>query len=133
MTLFHRRSWLHQACDSLWFIWAATCGTRDVSPLVEAGSLLGRSSFAVESLPSQELPSAESEPPKSMSRKQRRELVKFNFEKMKTAADELAALAQSLQEDLDKSNEYVFSLQIVEKAAKIEKLAKKIKNAAKGY
>ena len=58
--------------------------------------------------------------------------VKSNFEKMKRDADELAALAKTLQEDLNKSNENVFSLRIVDRAEKIEKLAKKIRNEAKG-
>ncbi len=52
---------------------------------------------------------------------------------MKEDAKELAALATSLQGDLDKSNVNVLSLQVVEKAEKIEKLAKRIKSNAKGY
>jgi cellobiose phosphorylase len=60
-------------------------------------------------------------------------LLKDNFEKMKRDADELADLAKSLQEDLNKSNENVFSLGVVDKADKIEKLAKKIKGTARGY
>jgi len=51
---------------------------------------------------------------------------------MKRDADELAALAKTLQEDLNKSNENVFSLRIVDRVEKIEKLAKKIRNEAKG-
>ena len=67
-----------------------------------------------------------------MTKKQRQGIVKSNFEKMKRDADELAALAKTLQEDLNKSNENVFSLRIVDRAEKIEKLAKKIRNEAKG-
>ncbi len=48
-------------------------------------------------------------------------------------ADELAALVKSLQEELGRSNENVLSLKIVSQADKIEKLAKRIKEAAKGY
>lgn len=73
------------------------------------------------------------EPSPGISHKQRRELIKANFEKMKHDADELAALAKNLQEELNKSNENVLSLEIVDKAEKIEKLAKKIKGVAKGY
>lgn len=63
--------------------------------------------------------------------KQRRALLKSNFEKIKKDTDELTGLAKSLQEEVDKSNENVLSLKIVEKAEKIENLARKIKNAAK--
>ena len=65
--------------------------------------------------------------------KQRREMMKANFEKMKRDAEELAALAKALQEELEKASENVLSLQIVEKAEKIERLAKRIKGTARGY
>jgi hypothetical protein len=68
-----------------------------------------------------------------LSPRQKREIAKSRFEKMKQDADDLAALAKSLQEALEKSNQNVFSLQVVEKAEKIEKLARKIKGEAKGY
>jgi len=71
-------------------------------------------------------------PPPEITPKQRREIMKSKFEKMKEDAEELASLADSLQDELDKSSENVLSLQIVEKAEKIEKLAKRIKHAAKG-
>jgi len=58
--------------------------------------------------------------------------MKDRFENMKKHADELADLAKSLQEDLSKSNENVLSLKLVEKAEKIEKLARKIKDEARG-
>jgi hypothetical protein len=75
----------------------------------------------------------ETAPPVVLSQKQKKDLLKDNFAKMKRDADELADLAKSLQEDLNKSNENVFSLGVVDKADKIEKLAKKIKGAARGY
>ena len=68
-----------------------------------------------------------------LSPKQKRDIMKANFEKMQRDADELAALAKSLQEDLSKANQNVLSLGVVEKAEKIEKLAKKIKSEAKGF
>lgn len=78
-------------------------------------------------------PSAQ-EPPTTpdLTQKQKQDLTKANFEKMKRDADELIALARSLQEDLDKSSENVLSLKIVNKAEKIEKLARKIKDNARG-
>jgi len=65
--------------------------------------------------------------------KQRRELMKENVEKMKRDAEELATLAKALQEELEKASENVLSLQIVDKAEKIEKLAKRIKGTARGF
>ena len=65
--------------------------------------------------------------------KQREELLKSDFEKMKRDAAELATLALSLQEEVDKSNEHILSMKIVEKAQKIESLAKKISKAARSY
>lgn len=60
-------------------------------------------------------------------------MLKDNFAKMKNNVDELAKLARSLQEDVDKSNANVLSIRIVDKADKIEKLAHKIKATAKGF
>jgi hypothetical protein len=68
-----------------------------------------------------------------ISDKQKRELLKANFDKMKRDAKELADLAKNLQDQLDKSNENVLSLGVVEKADKIEKLARKIKSTARGF
>ncbi len=82
----------------------------------------------------QEVPTPQVPPsPAPLSPKQRKGLLKSNFEKMKRDAEELAALAKSLQETIDGSNENVLSLKIVDKAEKIERLAKRIKAAAKGY
>lgn len=64
--------------------------------------------------------------------KQKQNLLKSNFEKLKKDATDLAALAKSLQQDIEDSNEHVLSLKVVDKAEKIEKLARKIKTAAKG-
>gem|GEM_PF-625366 len=64
--------------------------------------------------------------------KQQREIMKSNFEKMKRDANELAGLAKSLQQDLNKSNQNVLSLKVLDRAEKIEKLARKIKTEAKG-
>jgi hypothetical protein len=77
-------------------------------------------------------PAPETIPPEPSS-KQKQELLKSSFEKMKRDADELATLANSLQEDLSKSNQNLLSLKIVSKAERIEKLAKRIKEAAKGH
>jgi hypothetical protein len=85
---------------------------------------------------SQAVPRAQSNQelnPLPLSEKQKRELMKANFEKMKRDAGELADLAKALQQELNKSNENILSLGVFEKADKIEKLARKIKGAARGY
>jgi len=69
----------------------------------------------------------------SVSGKQKRDLLKANLEKMKRDAGELADLVRALQEELNKSNENVLPLGVVEKADKIQKLAKRIKGAARGF
>lgn len=71
-------------------------------------------------------------PPLAVTPKQRRAILKSNFEKIKKDTDELATLAKSLQEEIGKSNENVLSLKVVDEADKIEKLARKIKSTAKG-
>ena len=71
--------------------------------------------------------------PPEMIKKQKKELLKQNFEKMKSDAGELVELSKSLQADLDKSNENVLSLRVVDRAEKIEKLARRIKEMARGY
>lgn len=75
----------------------------------------------------------ETEQARRLARRQRKELLKENFEKMKRDADELATLAKALQDELAKSNENVLSLQVMDKADNIERLAKRIKNRAKGF
>jgi hypothetical protein len=69
--------------------------------------------------------------PEPLRVKQERALRKYRFDQMKKHGEELAKLANSLQKDLEKSNENILSLQIVDKAQKIEKLAKKIQEEAK--
>ena len=79
--------------------------------------------------PASEMPDTDLGPPKAPS-KQQRALLKARYAKMKDQADQLARLAQALQADLEKANENVLSLDVVDKADKIEKLAKQIKSAA---
>lgn len=63
--------------------------------------------------------------------KQKEALLKYNYKKMKKHADQLAGLAQTLQKKIDETNANVMSLEVIEKAEAIEKLARKIKNEAK--
>ncbi len=84
-------------------------------------------------LPADQPSARQNEPLPGLKDKQKRDLMKANYEKMKRDAEELASLAKSLRDDIDKSNENVLSLHIVDKAEKIEKLAKRIKSVARGY
>ncbi len=67
------------------------------------------------------------------SAKKKRALAQANFDQAKHDALQLSSLAQALQLELSQSNGNVLSLDVIDKAAKIEKLAKKIKGTAKGF
>jgi hypothetical protein len=69
----------------------------------------------------------------SLSDKQKVSIMRANFEKSKSDAAELAALAKGLREELDKPNVSVLSLGVISRAEKIEKLAKKIRDETKGF
>jgi ribosome recycling factor len=71
--------------------------------------------------------------PPELTAKQRRDLMKSNFQKMKADAAELASMANDLRDELDKSSVNVLSMDVIRRAEKIEKLARKIKEEAKGY
>jgi hypothetical protein len=134
MTSHFRNFLLAQTVIWLWLTPCGTVGAQRV-PAPQAHAIFPSGGAGKPALQhrAQDLPSMEQEAGPQLSPKQRRELQKSNFEKMKHDADDLAALAKALQEELDKSSQHVFSLQIVDKAEKIEKLAKKIKAEAKGF
>ncbi len=100
------------------------------APGASAPASLAPSAQTHEPYPGQENPP---NPEPRILRKQRQELLKTNLDKMRRDADEIADLAKSLQEDLRKANQNVLSLTVVQRAEKIEKLAKKIKETARGY
>ena len=54
------------------------------------------------------------------------------LEKTRTDVARLAALADQLRDEIDKLNVNVFSLDVIQKAEQVEKLAKKIKGEAGG-
>jgi len=76
---------------------------------------------------------ARADAPPSLSAKQKLSIMHANFEKSKSDAEELAALAKGLREELDKPNVNVLSPQVMNRAEKIEKLAKKIREETKGF
>lgn len=65
--------------------------------------------------------------------KQQKEFLKMKLENMRKDAAEMAKLASSLHEDLEKTTENELPLRVVAKAEQVEKLAKRIKNTAKGF
>ena len=80
--------------------------------------------------PSFPAPPTVEEAPIPMTPKQKEKLVKYNFKKTQHDADQLFKLAQSLKENLDKSNSNILSVKVVHQASQIEKLAKKIRGEA---
>jgi hypothetical protein len=81
----------------------------------------------------QPIPPPDNGTPPNLTPKQKQDLLKSGFAQMKKDTDQLLELAKSLQKEIDKGNENVLSVQVVGKAERIEKLAKKIKNTARGY
>ena len=69
----------------------------------------------------------------TLTRKQRRDLLKYNFKQMQRNVQQLVALAKSLQAEIQKSNPDELSVNVIRKAKKIQKLAKKIQVTARGY
>jgi len=60
-----------------------------------------------------------------------REQRKLRLEKLREHASQLAEMAKSLQEEIEKSNENVLAVNVTEKAKKIEKLAGKIRSESR--
>lgn len=96
------------------------------------GLIIGGSDIQEAPTQRQDIPSPTVNTTGSLSHKQKKDLLKSNVEKIKRDADELVTLTKSLQDEVSNSNENVLSVKIIDKAEKIEKLAKQIKNIAKG-
>jgi histone H3/H4 len=109
---------------------ATTLSSQGVSPKRIADE---QTISKIASQPDSEAQSNEGPSQASLPGKQKRDLMKANFEKLKRDAGELAGLAKDLQEELNRSNENMLSLHVVEKADKIQKLAKRIKGNARGF
>jgi hypothetical protein len=71
--------------------------------------------------------------PAPLSVEQKQTIMRANFEKSKSDAEELAELAKGLREFLDKPSHSVPPAEIVARAEKIEKLAKKIRDETRGF
>ena len=71
--------------------------------------------------------------PQPLTPQQRLSIMRANFEKSRSDAVELAALAKGLREALNRPNGNLLPLEVINRADKIEKLAKKIREETKGY
>jgi hypothetical protein len=138
MALLFCKSSFYRTAILLWLLVSFAGQLLDDPPLVSAAAASSPSGATSAASGQQAHPAVppellNEESPPSLSRKQKSDLLKANFEKMKRDAGELADLAKALQEELNKSNENILSLDIIDKTDKIEKLAKRIKGAARGF
>jgi hypothetical protein len=122
----------HRSVLAACFILAGMIAGLSLGKATQAHATVPPAEGALSKLQESINPNLEPTAPVIMTSKQRQAILKSNFEKIKKATEELATLTKSLQDEVDKSNENVLSLKIVEKAEKIENLAKKIRNTAKG-
>jgi hypothetical protein len=138
MALFFRRSNFTRTAILLWLFLTFAGQMLDAPRIVSASAVeppQARTPAVGADAPQVVVPNQPNEEGQRipLSEKQKRDLMKSNFDKMKRDAKELADLAKALQDELDKSNENILSLNIVGKAEKIEKLARKIKGTARGF
>ena len=69
---------------------------------------------------------------KEMQKAAQREAAEKNFKELKESAAELALLSKQLSADIDEGGQHVISAKLFDKLDKIEKLAKRIRDKAKG-
>jgi hypothetical protein len=72
------------------------------------------------------------DPFKDLQRRAEKEASEKNYKELKDAAAELAELSKQISADIDEGGKDVISAHIFERLDKIEKLAKKIREKAKG-
>ena len=72
------------------------------------------------------------DPLKEMQKKAEKAASEKNYRELKDAAAELAELSKQLSSEIDQGGEHVISARIFDRLDKIEKLAKRIREKAKG-
>ena len=72
------------------------------------------------------------DPVKDAARKLDKQVKAQNLKELKEAAAELATLSKELNDEVEKSGENVISARIFNKVEQIEKVAKRIRDKAKG-
>jgi|SRR5579859_2464634 len=78
-------------------------------------------------------PNDDSDPKLPDGRSQKTAIAKEDYQHSLDDAKELVKLAQSLQEELEKNDQYVVSVNTLRKTEDIEKLAKKIRSRLRRY
>jgi|SRR5579872_26260 len=78
-------------------------------------------------------PSDDSDPKLPDGRSQKNAIAKEDYQHSLDDAKELVKLAESLQEELEKNDQYVVSVTTLRKTEDIEKLAKKIRSRLRRY
>lgn len=73
------------------------------------------------------------DPVKEAQRKAEKEKSEKNYKELKEAAIELADLSKQMSDEIERGGEHVISARIFDRLGKIEKLAKRIKDRAKGW
>jgi len=90
------------------------------------------SSFALSLLSAQfEPPRRRSQQEQEMEDRRQKEANKQRQEEIRKDTEKLFQLATELKDAVDKTNEYVLSLDVVKKAEEVEKLAKRVKEKMK--
>lgn len=72
------------------------------------------------------------DPLKDAQKKAEKEAAEKNYKDLKDAAAELAALSKQLSDEVEDGGQHVISARVFDKLDKIEKLAKKVRDKAKG-
>ena len=72
------------------------------------------------------------DPAKEMQKRAERELSEKNYAELKAAANELAELSKQLSADIDEGGQHVISARVFDRLDKIEKLARRVRDKAKG-
>jgi len=72
------------------------------------------------------------DPIKEAARKLEKQIREDNYRDLKQAANELLALSKDLNDEVEKSGEFVMSARVFDKLDKIDKVTKRIRDKAKG-
>ena len=82
-------------------------------------------------VPGEETPDQQDPTQQQQERERQKKFNAQRHESLKRDTDQLLQLATELKQAVDKSNEHTLSVDVVNKAAEIEKLAKSVKNKMK--
>jgi type VI protein secretion system component VasF len=72
------------------------------------------------------------DPAKEMQKRAEKESSEKNYKELREAATELAELTKQLSTEIDEAGQHVISARVFDRLERIEKLAKRIRDKAKG-